>query len=114
MITLSAVVARLSGLEQRDLEHWIVEQWVKPQQAGGEYLFQDLDVARVRLILELRDELEINEAALPVVLSLVDQVYDLRRRMRQLGEALTEVAPLEMHRALAHRLGSHRGAPRRL
>ena len=39
-------------------------------------------MARVRLILELRDEFDVNEAALPVVLGLLDQLYDLRRRLR--------------------------------
>ena len=79
MITLSAVVARTSGLERQDLERWIVEAWVNPERDGGEFLFHDVDVARVQLIVELRDQLEIDEAALPVVLSLIDQVYALRK-----------------------------------
>jgi chaperone modulatory protein CbpM len=39
----------------------------------------------VRLILELRDLMQVNEEALPVVLSLLYQIYELRRRMRALG-----------------------------
>jgi len=42
----------------------------------------------VRLIQDLRDRLEINEAALPVVLMLLDQLYDLRRRMKAMRSDL--------------------------
>jgi len=104
MITLNAVVARTSGLERQDLERWIAETWVRPERDGGEYLFHDVDVARIQLILELRDQLDIDEVALPVVLSLLDQVYDLRRRMRRLGAALSEIAPEDVRCALAEHL----------
>ena len=114
MITLSAVITRTSGLQLQDLERWIAENWVRPEQHGGEYLFHDVDVARVQLIQELRDQLEIDEVAIPVVLSLLDQVYDLRRRMRQLGEALSEIAPEDVQRALAEHLAQQRGPARRL
>jgi len=101
MITLSALISNSSGLERNDLERWIVETWVKPETDGVEYLFNDVDVARVRLIQELRDELEIDEAALPVVLLLLDQVYDLRRRMRRLVEALRDTATDDVRHDLA-------------
>ena len=101
MITLSALVSGSRGLERNELERWIVETWVRPEHDRGDYLFHDVDVARVRLIQELRDELEIDEAALPVVLSLLDQVYDLRRRMRQLVQALRDTAPDKVRRGLA-------------
>ena len=39
----------------------------------------------MRLILELREDMAVNEEALPVVLSLLDQLYELRRRLREMG-----------------------------
>ena len=45
-------------------------------------------MARVRLIRELRHDLEIEEETLPVVLSLLDQLYANRRRLRALSEAV--------------------------
>ena len=56
--------------------------------AAAELLFQDIHVERVRLILDLRDIMPVNEEAPPVVLSLLDQVYELRRRRRRLGDTL--------------------------
>jgi chaperone modulatory protein CbpM len=87
MMTLDLVCARFATLDPADLQRWIAEGYLRPMAADGELRFATIDVERLRLILELRDALEVNEAALPVVLSLLDQVYALRRRLRALGDA---------------------------
>ncbi len=86
MITIEVLLARVPDLPLQDLERWISNDWVRPDGRAGDYAFGEIDVARVQLIQELRDKLEINEAALPVVLMLLDQLYDLRRRLRDLRE----------------------------
>lgn len=88
MIGIEILVAQVRGLQRADVDHWIAQQWVKPDGQAGQYAFQDIDVARVRLIRELRDELHVNEEALPVVLSLLDQLYDMRRRLHDLSKGL--------------------------
>lgn len=82
MITIEWLMTELHGLKRRDLERWIAHDWVHADQSGEDYSFRDIDVARVRLIHQLRSEMEIDERALPVVLSLLDQLYELRRRVR--------------------------------
>ncbi|WP_431281831.1 chaperone modulator CbpM [Humitalea sp. 24SJ18S-53] len=82
MITLDLLRARFASLSPEDLQRWIAEGYVHPEPG---LVFQEIDVERVRLILELRDDLAVNEDALPVVLSLLDQVYALRRRLKRLG-----------------------------
>lgn len=106
MITIDALVIQLRGLRREDLARWIDNAWVRPEGAPGQYLFQEIDVARVRLILELRDEMQVNEDALPVVLSLLDQLYALRRQTRQLAEALGQAAPDDVRAELLRRLAS--------
>ncbi len=93
MNSIDILLARLDGLSRNDLEHWIAQNWVRPDHVAGEPVFREIDIARVQLILELRTEMDIDEAALPVILSLLDQVYDLRRRMRELAAALEQAAP---------------------
>ena len=88
MITVEVLLTQLPDLPLQDLERWISNDWVRPDGRVGDYAFSEIDVARVQLILRLRDELEINEAALPVVLLLLDQLYDLRRRMSGLRKHL--------------------------
>ncbi|MEI6159801.1 MAG: MerR family transcriptional regulator [Roseococcus sp.] len=85
MITLDILCARFTRLRVEDLQFWIAEGHVRPERAAGDLVFTEIDVERVRLILELRDEMAVNEEALPVVLSLLDQLYDLRRRLRAMG-----------------------------
>ena len=112
MITIEVLVTQLSGLRRQDLERWISNEWVRPDGQAGNYVFCEIDVARVRLIQELRDEMQINEEALPVVLSLLDQLYDQRRRMRELNDALLGTLPDKARQALARRLAKTRSPGR--
>jgi chaperone modulatory protein CbpM len=84
MITLDILFARFGRLSPDDLRCWIAEGYVRPDTEANMLVFQEIDVERVRLILELRDQFEVNDAALPVVLSLLDQLYAARRRLREL------------------------------
>ncbi|MBR0667635.1 MerR family transcriptional regulator [Roseomonas hellenica] len=90
MITFEILCARFTTLQPDDLRRWITEGYVRPAATERDLQFQEIDVERVRLILELRDEMQVNEEALPLVLSLLDQLYALRRRMKRLGMALDE------------------------
>jgi chaperone modulatory protein CbpM len=96
MITVETLFMQIRGLERDDLQRWIANEWVRPDGGPENYLFRDIDVARIRLILDLREHLEIAEPALPTVLQLIDQLYDLRRRMRTLNAALEEAVPNEL------------------
>lgn len=104
MITRAMLQELVAGLRAADLDRWVAEAWVRPERRGTEYVFREIDVARVRLVMELRDELALGEEAMPVVLSLLDQLYATRRQMRLLCEAI-EQAPEELRRVLAERLG---------
>jgi chaperone modulatory protein CbpM len=74
-----------------ELSAWIDQHWVLPVEEGGDFFFDEADVARVRLIAELRNDLGVNEDAIPVVLRLLDQVYSLRRALTELNDAIQEL-----------------------
>lgn len=101
MTSIESLVAQLSGLTRQDIEEWISNDWVRPDGGPGLYAFRQIDVARVRLIHQLRGDMQVNDEALPIVLSLLDQLYDQRRRMRELNEALSQIAPIDMRRMLS-------------
>ena len=109
MTSIEVLIAGISGLERDDVERWVARGWVRPDDQDAVLWFREIDVARVRLILELRDELEVSEAALPIVLSLLDQLYDLRRQLRELGDVFTRVAPREVQQNLATELFGYSG-----
>lgn len=89
MMHVDELVAAISDLQRSDLEAWIREELVVPREEVGTLLFTDKECARVRLICTLHYELEIDVGTLPVVLSLVDQLYDTRQRLFSLTAAVT-------------------------
>lgn len=89
MIDINELVATISPLRRRDIEIWIREELVVPREEGGVLLFTDEECARVRLICSLHYELDIDVETLPVVLSLIDQLYDARRRLLSLTAAVS-------------------------
>ena len=101
MISIDILIAQNSDIDRQDLERWILNEWVRPERQSGGFVFQDIDVARVKLIRDLRQDLDIDEEALPIVLSLLDQLYELRRNFRALGDAIAETAPDDLQRKLA-------------
>ncbi|WP_020177798.1 chaperone modulator CbpM [Methylopila sp. M107] len=104
MIRIETLVARYPALARGDVERWIELEWVRADRDAETYLFREIDVARVELILRLRDDMDVNEDALPVVLSLLDQLFDARRRLRDVDDALAKVAPEAVRRDLAAHL----------
>ena len=88
MMHVDELVAAIAALQRGDLEAWIREELVAPQQETGTLFFSDMECARGRMICTLHYELEIEVDTLPVVLSLVDQLYDTRRRLLSLSAAV--------------------------
>jgi chaperone modulatory protein CbpM len=88
MMALDDLLATIPSLQRGDLEGWIRDELVSPQQ-GAALSFSDMECARVRLICTLTYELEIDSGALPVMLSLLDQLYDTRQRLLSLSRAVT-------------------------
>ena len=103
MIAFEAVLRQVRGLDAGELEQWIEARWVLPERVGGAYVFHEIDVARVHLIVELRHELLVDAEAMPVVLNLLDQVYALRNRLKSLAAAI-ETLPPEIQAELRERL----------
>jgi chaperone modulatory protein CbpM len=90
MIALDMVLEQVGGLDRDQLETFITQGWVRPD--NGQ--FDEIDVARVRLIVELRSEMAVEDETIPLVLSLLDDLYETRRRLRAL---LTAVASQPDH-----------------
>ncbi len=88
MLVSAEKVAGEIGMDAAELAVWIKQGWVLPVEEKGRFLFDEADVARVRLIAELRRDLGVNDEAVPVVLRLLDQVYALRKALGDLNGAI--------------------------
>jgi chaperone modulatory protein CbpM len=73
-----------SGLEVQTLDLWLEQQWLVPERTSAGTNFSDMDVARARLIRDLKTDFGVNDAGVDVILHLVDQLHGLRRALEQL------------------------------
>ena len=94
-----AVVARIERLTVRELRVWIREGWVRPAYGKGGPVFDDIDVARLRLLCDLRKDMALPNDVIPTVLTLIDHLHRTRRDLRRLTEALDKQPP-EVRRAV--------------
>lgn len=92
MFSFQQVVTEV-GINETDLRLWIEQRWVLPVKQEDSFVFDEVDVARARLIRELRVDLMVNEEAIPVVLSLLDQVHALRRTLASINAAIHRASP---------------------
>jgi chaperone modulatory protein CbpM len=100
MIGEQELLQRMGRLEVDALRRWVELGWVRPQREGEGLRFDEADVVRVRLICELHYELRIEEDSMSVVLSLMDQLYTVRRSLRRLLSAV-EAQPEEVRAHIA-------------
>ncbi len=100
MISEQELIALIGQVETEALRRWVDLGWVLPKLDDDGPRFDLSDVARLRLICELHYELRIEEDSMPVVLSLMDQLYAARRDMRTLLAAV-EAQPNEVRDDIA-------------
>lgn len=82
------VVDRVERVTVRRLRLWVRKGWVAPAAGSVGPAFDALDVARVQLLCELKDDFGLTDDAVPLVLSLMDQLYGARRELKHLAEAV--------------------------
>jgi chaperone modulatory protein CbpM len=101
----------IEGLTPDRLQSYMREGWIRPSRQANEPAFDQIDLARFRLIVQLCDDLDLTEDALPVVLSLVDQVHGLRRELRILARAIEAQPPMVVTKILEQIRGIRRYGP---
>lgn len=102
MMTLDELVVACR-VPRIEVCRWVEAGWLLPVEVDGDLQFAEVDLARARLIRDLRSGLGINEAAVPVILDLIDQRHAMEQRLRILLEALAD-QPEDLRRSLAERL----------
>ncbi len=73
-----------SHLDAATLNVWIDEQWLIPRASGSALQFSDADLARARLILDLKLDLGVNDEGIAIILHLLDQLHGLRSLVRDI------------------------------
>lgn len=88
-------IASTAGLTRDRLIAFIAAEVISPRYGGEGPLYSRIDIARLRLLCELSDDLDLDLHALGIVMTLIDQLHDARFALRVLTDAFAD-APDEL------------------
>lgn len=75
-------------IDQHVLEDYIARGWVRPVCDETDYIFDDMDIARIRLVCELHLDMSFDIDAIDIILSLMDQLHESNCKINQLIEII--------------------------
>lgn len=78
------LIAELRTLTRKRLRAWLREGLVRPRREAGTALYDEIDRARLELILTLSDDFDIGDDALSICFGYIDQFHSLRRELTHL------------------------------
>ncbi len=97
------VIQRIDSLTAERLSHFERLHIVTPISTPNGPRYRSLDVRRVTLLCELTDDFEVNEDALVIIMSLLDQLHGARSKLEQVVRAI-DGEPSETKQRLSQRL----------
>ena len=106
MTTLDDLLRLHDRLTTMHVERWVARGLLRPAGSADAWTFEQIDVARVRLLAELEADVGFDDEAVETIVGLVDQVHTLRGQLDLLARAIAD-QPAETRAAIA-------GALRRL
>ena len=77
-------------LDRATYEISVEQRWLIPAAGAAERDFTEVDVARARLINDLKHNMGVNDEGLDVILHLIDQMHGLRRALAQALASMRE------------------------
>jgi chaperone modulatory protein CbpM len=93
MTTLSELLALHHRLTSMHVERWVARGLLRPTGSADAWSFEQIDVARVRLLSELEGDIGFDDEAIETIVGLVDQVHTLRGQLGLLARAIAEQPP---------------------
>jgi len=93
------VIMTVTRLTRTQLDRYVDAQLVRPLRAKEGLLFSEIDIARLELVCDLSEDLDLDEIAVGIVLSLVDQLHGARRDLTIVAEVI-ETLPEDLRRRI--------------
>jgi chaperone modulatory protein CbpM len=72
---------------------FIDAEFVRPECGASGYVFRRMDIARLELLCDLSQDLDLDETALGIVVSLLDQLHTARSDLLAMGRAVDALPP---------------------
>ncbi len=73
-----------SHLDAPTLNAWVEAEWLVPVTSRKKFFFSEADLARARLIQDLKVDFGVNDEGITIILHLLDQLYGLRCLVRDI------------------------------
>lgn len=83
-------IAAVASLTRSQLISYVQAELVVPLQTDRGLLFRQIDIARLELLCELNEQFGLEEDALGVILSLIDQLHLVRSELRCVLDAIAQ------------------------
>ena len=81
MTTLDELLSLHNRLTVMHVERWVARGLLRPTGGIDAWSFEQIDVARARLLAELADDIGFDDDTVETVIGLVDQVHTLRGQL---------------------------------
>ena len=103
-------IASVTRLTRTRLISFVEARIVTPVHSDRGPVYRQLDLARMELLCDLTEQFDLDDDALGVLISLVDQLHGVRAELRALVDAIAEEPPEVRERigTAARRTRSHR------
>ena len=73
-----------SHIDTPTLNAWVEADWLVPVTSRKKFFFSEADLARARLIQDLKANFGVNDEGITIILHLLDQLYGLRCLVRDI------------------------------
>lgn len=111
-LTEEEVLAAIPGLTRTRLFTFIEAEMVLPlqreTQGASAPVFRRVDFARMQLLCDLTDDLDLDEVALGVVITLIDQLHATRQDLLAIARAV-DAEPLEVRARIGSAFVGYQG-----
>ncbi|MCZ4354563.1 chaperone modulator CbpM [Planktotalea arctica] len=89
------VVITVTRLTRVQLVRFIEGDFIKPQRHTDGYVFRPIDIARLELLCDLSQDLDLDETALGIVISLIDQLHAARQDLAAIAQVI-DALPVDL------------------
>lgn len=87
--TEEEVLVRVGPLTREHLSRFVTARMVHPSEGERGRIFRPADLARLELLCDLCDAFEMQDDALDLVMSLIDQLHGVRAELKAVMDALS-------------------------
>ncbi|MFT7508294.1 MAG: chaperone modulatory protein CbpM [Sulfitobacter sp.] len=89
------IITTVTRLTRSQLVQFVEFDLVKPLREESGFVFRRIDIARLELLCDLSQDLDLDETALGIVISLIDQLHAARQDLAAVARAV-DALPAEL------------------